>query len=64
MTKAQTLEVLQQLPEEFELEDIFERLLFIERLEQRLAQANRGEVVSFEEARARFVPKQPIENAA
>ena len=54
MTKEQVLEAVQQLPDNFELEDLFERLLFIQRLERRLAQSDQNEVVSFEEAKKRF----------
>jgi hypothetical protein len=54
MTKEQIVEAVQQLPENFELEDLFERLLFIQRLEQRLEQAAQNDVVSFEDARKRF----------
>ncbi|WP_046246128.1 hypothetical protein [Hymenobacter terrenus] len=56
MTKEQIVEAVQQLPDNFELEDLFERLLFIHRLEQRLEQAAQNDVVSFEEARKRFYP--------
>ena len=56
MTKAQILETVRQLPENFELEDLFERLLFIQQLEQRLEQAAQNDVVSFEDARRRFYP--------
>jgi len=51
MTKEQILEAVQQLPDSFELEDLFERLLFIQQLEQRLEQAAQNDVVSFEDAR-------------
>ncbi|MBF9222725.1 hypothetical protein [Hymenobacter ruricola] len=46
MTKEQILETVQQLPDNFELEDLFERLLFMQRLEQ----AAQNNVVSFEDA--------------
>ncbi len=64
MTKAQVLHILDQLPDEFEPEELIERLLFVEHLEQRLRQADEREGVSFEEARARFMPQQPVQNAA
>jgi hypothetical protein len=57
MTKEQVVEAVQQLPDNFELEDLFERLLFIQRLERRLAQSDQNEVVSFEEAKKRFYPQ-------
>ena len=58
MTKEKLFESVKDLPDTFELEDLFERLLFIERLEQRLVQAAQGDVVSFEEARRRFYPDE------
>lgn len=57
MTKDQVVETMQQLPDNFELEDLFERLLFIQRLERRLAQSDQNAVVSFEEAKKRFYPQ-------
>jgi hypothetical protein len=54
MTKEQIVEVVQQLPDNFELEDLFERLLFIQRLEWRLEQVAQNDRVPFEEARKHF----------
>lgn len=34
MTKAQIIETVHQLPDNFELEDLFERLLLIQRIEE------------------------------
>ena len=56
MTKEQVIETVQQLPSDFVLEDLFERLIFIERLETRLAESDRNKAVPFDEARARFQP--------
>jgi hypothetical protein len=63
MTKEQILETVQQLPDNFELEDLFERLLFIQQLEQRLDQAAKNDVVSFEDARKRFYPNGHLDAA-
>jgi len=52
MTKAQILETVNQLPEDFELEDLFERLLFIQRIEERLRQSDNGETLTEAEARS------------
>ena len=54
MTKEQVLETVRQLPDGFVLEDLFERLLFVERLETRLAMSDRSKAVPFDEARVRF----------
>lgn len=51
MTKEKVLDSLKGLPDEFELEDLFERLLFINRIEEGLRQSAAGEIVSEEEAR-------------
>ena len=51
MTKEQVIDSLKELPEKFELEDLFERLLFQERLEEGIRQSDNDEVVSLEEAR-------------
>jgi len=65
MTKEQIVETVQQLPDNFELEDLFERLLFIQQLERRLEQAqdSSGNVVSFEDARKRFYPNEQSDAA-
>jgi hypothetical protein len=62
MTKAQVLETVQQMPENFELEDLFERLLFIQRIEERLRQAENGETLT--EAEARSYLRRWLTNAA
>lgn len=54
MTKDQVLHILDQLPDEFELEALVEQLLFVHQIDQRIAQFDRNEVLSFEEARQRF----------
>lgn len=56
MTKEKLFEAVKDLPDNFELEDLFERLLFIQHLERRIEQAAQNEVVSFEDARRRFYP--------
>lgn len=52
MTKEKVLNLLQGLPDEFELEDLFERLLFINRIEEGIRQSVNGETVTEAEARA------------
>ena len=51
MTKDQVLASLHELPEEFELEDLLERLRLIQRIEYGRQQVARGEVATEEEAR-------------
>ena len=52
MTKEQVITSLKDLPDSFELEDLFERLSLIKRIEEGLRQADNGETVSESEARA------------
>ncbi len=51
MTKEQVITSLQNLPDDFQLEDLFERLLFVQHLDERIALSQQpGSSVSFEEA--------------
>ncbi|GAB3855534.1 hypothetical protein GCM10028822_26550 [Hymenobacter terrigena] len=50
MTKVQILETVNQLPENFELEDLFERLLLIKRIEEGVRQSDNGETLNEAEA--------------
>lgn len=52
MTKEQILETVQQLPENFELEDLFERLLLIKRIEEGVRQSDNGETMTEAEAKS------------
>ncbi|MFD1873405.1 hypothetical protein [Hymenobacter bucti] len=54
MTKAQVVELLATFPDKFDVEDLFERMLFLQQLEDRLAESDKDQVVSFEEARQRL----------
>ena len=51
MTKEQILEAVHQLPDNFELEDLFERLLLIKRIEEGVRQSDNGETLTEAEAR-------------
>ena len=52
MTKHTVLEAIQQLPNDFQLEDLFEKLLLINRIEEGIRQSDNGETLSEDEARA------------
>ncbi len=54
MTKEQVLHSLQELPDSFEPEQLIERLIALQQMEEGLAQAKRGEVVTVEEAKQRL----------
>ena len=49
MTKEKVIDSIKELPEQFDLDVLLERLLFIEKVEKGLEQAKKGEVVSHEE---------------
>lgn len=52
ITKANVLESLKDIPEEFSLDELIDKLIFIQKVEEGLAQSNRGEVHTEEEAKA------------
>jgi predicted transcriptional regulator len=54
MTKTQLLNSLQDLPESFEPEQLIERLIALQKMEEGMEQAKRGEVVTIEEAKQRL----------
>lgn len=51
MTKEKLLEAVKDLPEIFELEDLFERLLLLKRIEEGIRQSENGETLTEVEAR-------------
>ena len=51
MTKELLQATLDQLPDTFELEDLIERLIFIEKVEEGLRQSRNGETVSHEDVK-------------
>ena len=54
MTKEAVLSSLKELPETFPVEELIERLIFLQRVEEGIQQSKNGEVVSLEEARKRL----------
>ena len=54
MTKEKIVETVQQLPSDFQLEDLIERLIALQNMEDGLEQVKRGEVVTVEEAKSRL----------
>ena len=54
MTKHQVVDSLKNFPEKFSVEDLVEKLIFIEKVEEGLAQSKNGETVSMEEAKKRL----------
>lgn len=54
MTKAIVQESLEKMPDEFPVETLIERLLFIQHVQEGLLQSERGETVSLEEVKQRL----------
>jgi len=54
MTKEQVITSLQELPDSFEPEQLIERIIALQKLEEGLEQIKRGEVVTVEEAKSRL----------
>ncbi|MBC8082992.1 MAG: hypothetical protein H7Z21_07250 [Hymenobacter sp.] len=51
ITKEKVLHSLQDMPEQFSIDELMEKLLIIEKIERGLAQVEKGEVYSTDEAR-------------
>ncbi|MEM8556503.1 MAG: hypothetical protein AAF809_07870 [Bacteroidota bacterium] len=54
LTKGQIVQAVADLPEDATVDDALERLLFLSKIEQGLAQAQRGETIPHEEAKRRI----------
>lgn len=54
MTKEQVLCSLQDLPDSFEPEQLIERLIALQKMEEGLAQVKQGQVVTVEQAKSRL----------
>lgn len=52
MTREKAIETIKEFPQEFELEELFERLLFVDKVEKGLEQIKNGDTVSHSEVRA------------
>jgi predicted transcriptional regulator len=53
MRKDKALETINNFPQEFDLEELIERLIFVEKIEKGLKQANEGKTISHEEVKNR-----------
>ncbi len=49
MKRDKVIELIKELPQEFELETLIERLIFIDKVEQGLKQIEDGETISHEQ---------------
>lgn len=54
LTKEQVLQTLSDLPDQFMIEDFFERLVFIQKIEKGIEQSKANQVVSTPEAKERL----------
>ncbi|MEM9339695.1 MAG: hypothetical protein AAGA66_13250 [Bacteroidota bacterium] len=57
MNKSKVIETLDQLPNEFSTEELIDRLLFVEKVEQGIKDAQEGKVIPLHAARERFQAK-------
>jgi len=54
MKKSKVIETLDSLPEDFNTEELIERLIFIDKVEKGLQDLEEGRTISFEEAKDRI----------
>ena len=54
MNKNKALDTVLEMPQEFEVEDLITKLLFIQSVEEGLQQSKSGNVISFEEAKQKL----------
>ena len=54
MNRNKALDTVLDMPQEFEVEDLITKLLFIQSVEEGLQQSKSGNVVSFEEAKQKL----------
>lgn len=52
MEKKKVLEAIQEMPENFDLEILIERLIFIEKVEKGLSRIKEGKVISHEQLKS------------
>ncbi|MDA0196381.1 MAG: hypothetical protein O2887_17480 [Bacteroidetes bacterium] len=57
MNKSKVIETLDQLPEEFSTEELIDKLIFIEKVEQGINDVEEGKVISMDEAKERLSKK-------
>ncbi|MEQ9285372.1 MAG: hypothetical protein RIG77_00600 [Cyclobacteriaceae bacterium] len=57
MDRAKVIETLDSLPNEFSTEDLMDKLLFIEKVEQGMRDVEEDRVMSFDEAKNRINKK-------
>ena len=51
MTKDKAINTVNEFPQEFELDDLLEKLVFVEKVEKGLQQLEKGQVISHEKVK-------------
>jgi predicted transcriptional regulator len=54
MNQQLVIETLKKMPQQFDVEELIERLIFIDKVEEGLEDSKNGKVVSFDEAKERL----------
>lgn len=54
MNRNKAVETVLEMPQEFEVEDLIEKLLFIQSVEEGLEQSKAGKVISMDDAKQRL----------
>ncbi len=54
MNRNKVVDTVLKMPQEFEVEDLIEKLLFIQSVEEGLEQSKTGKVISMDEAKQRL----------
>lgn len=54
MTKEKVLDAVHNLPDEFSLDEIIERLIILDKIEKGMTEVRQGQFVSTKEAKTRF----------
>lgn len=57
MKKQIAIETINEFPKEFDLNELFERLLFIDKVEKGIEQANKGQTISHSKVMNHFKKK-------
>lgn len=57
MNKAKVIETLEKLPNEFSTEELLEKLLFVDAVEQGLKDSEDGRTIPFDEVKAKMAAK-------
>lgn len=54
LTKEKLIDSIKDFPDEFSIDDLVERLVFVQKVENGIAQGERGDVYSTEELKAKL----------